>query len=75
MQLARLLGREGTSREDARARIRAQKPLAEKVALADFVVDTSGTLAEGAERADAALAAVCARVGVDSARYAPRELR
>jgi dephospho-CoA kinase len=75
VQLARLLGRPGTTEEDARARIRAQGPLAEKVAVADFVVDTSGTLAEGAARADAALAAVCARVGIDSARYAKRELR
>ena len=75
MQLARILGRDHATLEDARARIRAQKPLAEKVAVADFVVDTSGTLAEGARRADDALAGVCARVGIDDARYAARELR
>jgi dephospho-CoA kinase len=75
VQLARLLGRDGATAEDARARIRAQKPLADKVAVADFVVDTSGTLEEGAKRADEALAGVCARVGVDYARYAARELR
>jgi dephospho-CoA kinase len=75
VQLARILGRDRASAEDARARIRAQKPLAEKVAVADFVVDTSGTLEQGAEMADEALAGVCARVGVDFARYAARELR
>ena len=75
VQLARILSRDKASVEDARARLRAQKPLADKVAVADFVVDTSGTLAEGAIRADEALAGVCARVGVDYARYGSRELR
>jgi dephospho-CoA kinase len=74
VQLARILGRDRATAEDARARLRAQKPLAEKVAVADFVVDTGGTLAEGAGRADVALAGVCARVGVDYARYGSREL-
>jgi dephospho-CoA kinase len=73
VQIARVLARDKASVEDARARIRAQKPLAEKVAVADFVVDTSGTLEEGARRADQALAAVCARTGVDFGRYALRE--
>jgi len=75
VQLARILARDHASAEDARARIRSQKPLAEKVAVADFIVDTSGTLEQGAERADAALASVCARVGVDATRYALREVR
>jgi dephospho-CoA kinase len=69
VQVARVRSRDGASEEDAQARIRAQKPLAEKVALADFVIDTSGTLEEGATRADQALAAVCKRVGADPARY------
>jgi dephospho-CoA kinase len=69
VQLARVRARDGASADDALARIRAQKPLAEKIAVADFVVDTSGPLEEGARRADEALAAVCARVGVDFARY------
>jgi dephospho-CoA kinase len=69
VQLARVLARDAASAEDALARIRAQKPLADKVALADFVVDTGGTLEEGARRADEALAAVCERVGVDGGRY------
>jgi dephospho-CoA kinase len=73
VQLARIRARDGASAEDALARIRAQKPLADKIALADFVVDTNGSLEEGARRADAALAGVCARVGVDYERYAPCE--
>lgn len=72
VQIARVQARDHASREDALARVRAQKPLAEKVAVADLVVDTSGTLEEGARRADEALAAVCAKVGVDFARYALR---
>jgi hypothetical protein len=40
--------------------------------VADFVIDTSGTLEEGARRADEALAGVCAQVGVDFARYTLR---
>jgi dephospho-CoA kinase len=72
VQIARVQARDGASREDALARVRAQKPLAEKVAVADFVVDTGGTLEEGTRRADEALSAVCARVGVDFGRYALR---
>jgi dephospho-CoA kinase len=73
VQLARVRGRDGSSPEDALARIRSQKPLADKVALADFVVDSSGTLEQGAIRADEALAGVCGRVGVEFTRYALQE--
>ena len=45
-QLARLIARSGLSEAAARARIAAQWPIAKKVALADYVIDTSGTLAE-----------------------------
>ncbi|MGH7297440.1 MAG: dephospho-CoA kinase, partial [Polyangiaceae bacterium] len=73
VQLARVRDRDGSSTEDALARIRAQKPLADKVALADFVVDTSGTLEQGGIRADEALEGVCGRVGVEFTRYALQE--
>lgn len=43
-QLERLMSRNGLSERDARARIAAQLPLADKVARADYVIDTSGTL-------------------------------
>jgi len=45
-QLARLIGRDGYSEEDARARIAAQAPIADKVAAATWLVDTSGPLAD-----------------------------
>jgi len=68
-KVARAVARDGGTAEEARARIRAQLPLAEKIAAADVVVDSSGTVAQTLERTDQALVAVCARVGVDAARY------
>lgn len=41
-QIARLLARDGLSREEAERRIDAQMPLAQKCALADAVIDTDG---------------------------------
>lgn len=69
VQLARVQARDQTSAEDARARMRSQKSTQEKVAVADFVIDTSGTLEHNAEQTDRVLAAICARVGVDPKRY------
>ena len=43
-QVRRAIGRSGTSEEDARQRIAAQWPLAEKVRRADFVIGTDGTV-------------------------------
>ncbi len=54
-QLARLMARNGLSEGDARARIAAQWPIAEKAARADYTIDTSGTLAETDARAAALL--------------------
>jgi dephospho-CoA kinase len=45
-QLRRLTERDGLTEEEARARIAAQAPVAEKIAAATWVVDTSGPLAE-----------------------------
>jgi dephospho-CoA kinase len=45
-QIERQMARDGCSREEALRRIRAQMPLHEKKALADFVIDNSGTLEE-----------------------------
>jgi len=42
MQLERLMRRDGCSREEAEARLRAQMPIEEKVPLAHFVIDNSG---------------------------------
>jgi dephospho-CoA kinase len=41
-RLRRLIARDGLSEEEARSRVRAQMPLAEKVARADWVIDNTG---------------------------------
>jgi dephospho-CoA kinase len=69
MQVARLQAREGVSREDALARIRAQKPLGEKIAAADYVVDTSGSIVDTERQADDVLRAIRARLAVDAGPY------
>jgi dephospho-CoA kinase len=43
-QLRRVMTRNGLSEEDARLRLAAQWPIAEKVSRADFVIRTDGTL-------------------------------
>jgi dephospho-CoA kinase len=50
VQLARLCARNALSRDEARDRIRSQRPLAEKVALADHVIENSGSPADAARR-------------------------
>jgi dephospho-CoA kinase len=45
-QIERQLARDGCSREEAERRVRAQLPIEEKRALADFVIDNSGSPAE-----------------------------
>jgi dephospho-CoA kinase len=57
-QIERLMSRSGLSADAARQRIAAQLPLADKVARADYVIDTSGTL----EQTDANTRAVWERV-------------
>jgi dephospho-CoA kinase len=52
-QLARLMARGGLSEANAKARIAAQWPLARKIAKAHYVIDTSGTLAQTTENAEA----------------------
>ncbi len=43
-QVTRLMARDRLSADDALARIRSQKALQEKIAVADYVIDNSGTL-------------------------------
>lgn len=52
-QLARLMARSHLTETDARLRIAAQLPLADKVAGAGYVIDTGGTLAQTAARTEA----------------------
>lgn len=52
-QIARLLARDGLSREEAAQRIDAQMPLSQKCALADAVISTDGPLAHMHAQVDA----------------------
>jgi len=49
-ELARLMARDGFSEEEARGRIASQMPLAEKVKVADYVIDNSGSRPETERR-------------------------
>ncbi len=69
VQIARLRARDGLSESEARARVMAQKPLAEKVAVADHVIDTAGSREATDARVDEVLRAICAGARVDPARY------
>jgi dephospho-CoA kinase len=72
VQIERVKNRDDASREDALARIRAQKPLAEKIAAADYVIDTLATVEENRLKTDEVLRSICARFGIDFERYALR---
>jgi len=60
-QALRLMEQRGLTHEEAWERIQAQPPQAEKLALADVVIDTGGTLAETQQQVMAAWAAIPAR--------------
>ena len=63
-QLRRAVGRSGISEDDARRRVAAQWPLAEKVRRADFVIRTDGTLEETRRQARVVWDALQRRAGV-----------
>jgi dephospho-CoA kinase len=65
VQVARACARDAAAEADVRARIRAQMPLADKVKVADFVIENDGSLEDLRRRTDDVLAAVCARLDVD----------
>lgn len=69
IQVSRAMARDGATREEIEARIRAQMPLEEKTRLADYVIDNSGPLGATLARADEVLELVCRQLGVDGARY------
>ena len=50
VQIERLIAREGLDEESARARVAAQLPLADKIAVADHVIDNSGSPARTREQ-------------------------
>jgi len=55
-QVERVVRRDGLSEDEARARIRAQLPLAEKRARADYVIENDGTPEQLVAQVDAVLA-------------------
>lgn len=62
VQVSRAVSRDGGTEAQARARIAAQLPLATKVTLADFVIDSSGSREDTETQADDVLTAI--RAGV-----------
>jgi len=52
VQVKRLMERDGISRKEAEKKISSQMPLKDKLAYADYVIDTSGTLAETVEQTE-----------------------
>ena len=69
LQLARVMLRDGIDEQEARKRVAAQLPLAEKVARADYVIDNHGSLADTEAQADRVLDAICASFGLPAERY------
>jgi dephospho-CoA kinase len=62
-QLLRAMGRDGSSRDAALARLRAQLPLGEKVKLATHLIDNSGSLAETEAQVKALVEGLRAGIG------------
>ncbi len=69
VQIARASQRDAASEGEVRARIRAQMPLEQKIAAADFVIENTGTLADLERRTDEVLAQICGKLGVDASLY------
>ena len=61
VQVARAMARDGATEDEARARIRSQMPLAQKLAAADHVIENTGTAADLEARADEVLEAIRAK--------------
>jgi dephospho-CoA kinase len=53
LQISRLMCRDNITEEEARARIESQMPAKEKVKVADYTIDTSGTLRQTHEQVEA----------------------
>ncbi len=68
-QIARAMVRDKLSEDEARARLRAQLPMKDKVAVADYVIRNDGDLVSLERAADDVLDAICRKAGVDPALY------
>lgn len=69
VQIERMMSRDGITEAEAKARLLAQMPLAEKVAQADYVIENTGSIADVERRTDEVLATLCERLDVDADRY------
>jgi dephospho-CoA kinase len=72
VQVTRAVARDSSSEHEAQARVRAQLPLSEKAARADYVIDNSGAIEDTLKRADEVLDEICRTLGIDSSRYPRR---
>jgi dephospho-CoA kinase len=61
-QIARLIDRDGCSRDEAAQKIRSQMPLSEKAKLADYVIDNSGDRAATEKQVKRVYAALTAEL-------------
>jgi dephospho-CoA kinase len=71
-QIARARGRDNLTEDEVRARLAAQLPLSAKIAVADYVIDNSGSLESLFTEADDVLDDICKKAGVDPDRYPKR---
>jgi dephospho-CoA kinase len=69
VRIDRVVARDGWTEDQARARLRAQLPLADKVARADHIIDNGGSVAATCGATDRVLTAICDALGVDPSRY------
>jgi len=53
LQVSRLMSRDGLTEKEARARMDSQMPIQEKLKLADYTIDNSGTLRQTEDQVDA----------------------
>jgi dephospho-CoA kinase len=53
LQIARLMSRDQLGEAEAKARMRSQMPIEEKLKLADYTIDTSGTLKQTRDQVEA----------------------
>jgi dephospho-CoA kinase len=53
LQISRLVSRDHLTEEEARARMNSQMPIEEKLKLADYTIDTSGTLKQTRDQVEA----------------------
>ncbi|HEY3594297.1 MAG TPA: dephospho-CoA kinase [Polyangiaceae bacterium] len=68
-QVERAVARGGVSADEALARIRAQLPIGDKEAVADYVIRNDGDRARLDVEADRVLDAICRSRGVEPGRY------